>query len=177
MNITYDKNELEPMRVERPLPTDLEVEDEDEALLLLVDEGDWLLPPVAVASVPVPETVEVDLVEVEEGNKLEGSVTLAHERSYSGDVLNVASLLLVPTRPKLGFGAVGAASCRTYHQVLTLSKADTHPTSSQYVWALDKLAMARFSALPLTGHPVSVIQTGFPPAAADVASYAAQKSE
>lgn len=177
--MAYAKNELEAMSVEPPLPAGLEVEDA-EALLLLVD---WLSPPVAevtvvaVASAPEPERVDAELVAVEEGSKLEGSVTLAHERSYSGVVLNVASLLLVPTRPKLGFGVVGAASWRTYHQVLTLPKADAHPTSSQNVWALDKLAMARFSVLPLTGHPVSVIQTGFPPAAPAVALYAAQKSE
>lgn len=173
--MTYAKNELEAVRLEPPLPADLEVEDVEEALLLLVEE-DWLFP-VAIVGVPVPETVEADLVAVEEGSKLDGSVTFAHERSYSGDVLNVASLVLLPTRPKLGFGAVGAASCKTYHQVLILSKADAHPTSSQNVWALDKLAIARFSVLPLTGHPVSVIQTGLPPAAAEVALYAAQKSE
>jgi len=173
--MTKPKNELDATSEETPFPEDFVVEDVVEALVVLLD----VLPPVAVvvAAVPVPvECEEVVAVEaVEDDNKLAGSVTLEHERSYNGDVLNVLSLVLLPTRPKLGFGAVGAASWRTYHQVLTLPKADAHPTSSQNVCAFAKLAMARFSALPLTGHPVSVIQTGFPPAAAEVASYAAQK--
>ena len=174
--MTKPKNELEATSEETPFPADLAVEDVVEALVVLLD----VLPPVAVvATVPVPvecvEAVAVEAVE-EEGNKLAGSVTLLHERLYSGVVLNVESLVLLPTRPKLGSGVVGAASWRTYHQVLTLPKADAHPTSSQNVCALATLAMARFSALlPLTGQPVSVIQTGFPPATAEVASYAAQK--
>ena len=174
--MTKPKNELEATSEETPFPADLAVEDVVEALVVLLD----VLPPVAVvATVPVPvecvEAVAVEAVE-EEGNKLAGSVTLLHERLYSGVVLNVESLVLLPTRPKLGSGAVGAASWRTYHQVLTLPKAEAHPTSSQNVCALATLAMARFSALlPLTGQPVSVIQTGFPPATAEVALYAAQK--
>jgi hypothetical protein len=177
--MTKLKNELEATSSETPFPADLAVEDVVEALVVLLD----VLPPVAVVvaavAVPVPvecvEAVAVEAVE-EEDNKLAGSVTLLHERLYSGVVLNVESLVLLPTRPKLGSGAVGAASWRTYHQVLTLPKADAHPTSSQKVCALATLAIARFSALlPLTGQPVSVIQTGFPPATAEVASYAAQK--
>jgi len=167
------------MSVETPFPADLEVEDVVEALVVLVD----VLPPVPVAVVMAVVAVEcmeliaveLELELVEDDSKLAGSVTLEHERSYSGCVLNVLSLVLLPTRPKLGSGVVGAASWRTYHQVLTLPNADAHPTSSQNVCALAMLAMPRFSALPLTGHPVSVIQTGFPIAAAEVASYAAQK--
>jgi len=179
--MTKPRNELEATSEETPFPADLAVEDVVEALVVLLD----VLPPVAVvvAAVPVPvecvEPVAVEAVEEEaeeEDNKLAGSVTLLHERLYSGVVLIVESLVLLPTRPKLGSGAVGAASWRTYHQVLTLPKAEAHPTSSQNVCALATLAMARFSALlPLTGQPVSVIQTGFPPATAEVASYAAQK--
>jgi hypothetical protein len=132
-------NELEATSEETPFPADLAVEDVVEALVVLLD----VLPPVAVvATVPVPvecvEAVAVEAVE-EEGNKLAGSVTLLHERLYSGVVLNVESLVLLPTRPKLGSGVVGAASWRTYHQVLTLPKADAHPTSSQNVCALASL--------------------------------------
>jgi hypothetical protein len=173
--MTKPRNELEATSSETPFPADFAVEDEVEALVVLLDE----LPLVAVvAAVPVPvECEEVVAVEaVEEDNKLAGSVTLLHERLYSGVVLIVESLVLLPTRPKLGSCTVGAESWRTYHQVLTLPKADAHPTSSQKVCALATLATARFSALlPLIGHPVSVIQTGFPPATAEVASYACQK--
>jgi hypothetical protein len=173
------KNELEATSSATPFPADLAVEDVVEALVVLLDE----LPPVAVvvAAVAVPvecdEVVAVEAVEEdEEDNKLAGSVTLLHERLYSGVVLIVESLVLLPTRPKLGSCTAGAESWRTYHQVLTLPKADAHPTSSQNVCALATLAIARFSGLlPLMGHPVSVIQTGFPPATAEVASYAAQK--
>jgi hypothetical protein len=104
-----------------------------------------LVVPVPVpVPVPEPEPVEVvepvatalalelaldaDALAVDDEDELEGSVTLVHERSYNGVVLKVPSLVLLPTRPKLGTGAVGAASCRTYHQVLILSKADAHPT-------------------------------------------------
>ena len=127
--MAYAKNKLEAMSVEAPFPAEVEVG--EEAVLLFVDvdvERDWLLPPV-VPTVLEPElAVAIDPLAVEVGNKLEGSVTLAHERSYNGDVLKVLSLVLPPRRPKLGFGVVGAASCRTYHQVLTLPKADAHPT-------------------------------------------------
>jgi hypothetical protein len=82
-----------------------------------------------VPAVPEPElAVAIDPLAVEVGDTLKESVTLAHERSYNGDVLKVLSLVLLPRRPKLGFGVVGAASCRTYHQVLTLPKVDVHPT-------------------------------------------------
>jgi len=115
-------------------------------LLFVGVEEDWLLPPVVPTSlesepaatidplvVEVADALEVfDTLEVadalEVGNKLEGSVTLAHERSYNGVVPKSLSLVVPPRRPKLGTGVVGAASCRTYHQVLTLSNADAHPT-------------------------------------------------
>jgi len=177
--MAYAKNKLEAMSDEAPL-----VEVGEVAVVLFVDgEVDlaeaWLAEvllaePEVVGGID-PVAVELPLV-VEDDNKLVGSVTLAHERSYSGDVFKVLSLVLLPRRPKLGTGVVGAASCRTYHQVLTLSKADAHPTWSQNVFALAKLGTARFSVLPLTGHPVSVIHTGLPPAAPEVASYASQKS-
>lgn len=128
--MAYAKDKLEAMSVEAPFPAEVEVE--EEAVPLFVDvEEDWLLPPVVLAVLTLLEpelAVAIDLLAVEVGDTLEESVTLAHERSYNGDVLKVLSLVLLPRRPKLGFGAVGAASCRTYHQVLTLSKADAHPT-------------------------------------------------
>lgn len=74
--------------------------------------------------------------------------------------------------PKLGLGVVGLVSWRVYHQVLVLPKSG-HPTSSQYVLAFARLGMAKFSVFPLTGHPVSVIQTGLLPTAAWVAAKAA----
>jgi len=170
------KNKLEAASVEAPLCVVLVVGAEEVLLPVPVPvdpEEVWVpeLEPVCVAVDPLV----VALVVAVDGNRLEGSETLAHERSYSGDVPKVESLVLVPRRPKLGTGVVGAASCRTYHQVLTLPKADAHPTSSQNVFALAMLGTPRFSVLPLTGHPVSVIQTGFPPAAPTVALYAFQK--
>jgi hypothetical protein len=107
------------------------VEVGEEAVVLFVDvEVDlaeaWLPEPEVVEAID-PVAVEDPLV-VEDGNRLAGSVTLAHERSYNGEVLKVLSLVLLPRRPKLGFGVVGAASCRTYHQVLILPNADAHPT-------------------------------------------------
>jgi len=164
------------------------VEDEELVLVLALEvdvEEEWVFP-LAASPVEVVEPAVVRVLEPEvdfegdavvevDGNRLAGSLTFAQERSYNGVVLKVLSLELLPMTPKLGFGAVGAASCRTYHQVLTLPKADAHPISSQKVFALATLAIPRFSALPLTGHPVSVIQTGLPLPAAAVALYAAQK--
>ena len=119
------------------VPADFEVVVEA-ALPLSVGEDS--LPPVAVAVEPELEVVPddfpvrdglgadaVDDVD-DEDTKLAGSVRFEHERSYNGVVLSVKSLLLLPTRPKLGSGAVGAASCRTYHHVFTLPNADKHPT-------------------------------------------------
>jgi hypothetical protein len=154
-------------------------------LFVVVPEGEEEVP-VPVSEDPVgdvwlpelePVFVAVDPLAVAvEGNRLAGSVTFLHERSYNGDVPMVASLVLLARRPKLGTGVVGAASCRTYHQVFTFPKADAHPISSQKIFALAMLGTPRFSVFPLTGHPVSVIQTGFPPAAPAVALYASQKS-
>jgi hypothetical protein len=177
--MAYAKNKLEPMSAEALFPA--EVEDGEEAEPLLVDVDVEVEVPVDL--VPEPELVletdpvalELDPLEVADGNRLAGSVTLAQERSYNGCVPKVLSLVLLPRRPKLGTGVVGAASWRTYHQVLTLPNADAHPISSQNVFALAKLGTPRFSVFPLMGHPVSVIHTGLPPAAPAVALYAAQK--
>jgi len=195
--MVYANNKLEATSFEAPFPAEVDVEEEVEVLLpadvelLFVDAGlpfvdvesGWLpaamvVPPVTEAELARVADLLADEVDDDDGDgkRLEGSVTLAHERSYNGDVPKVLSLVLLPRRPKLGFGAVGAASCRTYHQVLILPKADAHPISSQNVFAFAKLGTARFSVLPLMGHPVSVIQTGLPPAAPAVALYAAQKS-
>lgn len=135
------KNKLEAMSDEAPFPA--EVDDADAAVEAPVEEGveeavppfvdfavdfavDWL-PETELVVALDPEAVEVD-DELDDDDRLSGSVTLAHERSNNGVVLKLLSLLLVPRRPKLGFGLLGAASCRTYHQVLILSKADAHPT-------------------------------------------------
>ena len=127
------KNKLEEISVEAPFPAEVDVEDEVELLFVAVEDV-WLVPEPEVEVVFDPLEVEVDDVP-------EGSVTPAHERLYNGVVLKVASLVLLPRIPKLGFGVVGAASCRTYHQVLILPKADAHPISSQYVFALAKLGI------------------------------------
>jgi len=86
--------------------------------------------------------------------------TAEQDRSYSGVVLS-----LLPTIPKLGFGVTGAESCSVNQKVLTLPN-EGHPTSSQYVFAFSREGTAWPETEPLTGHPVSVIQTSLPPTAA-----------
>lgn len=93
------------------------------------------------------------------------------ERSKSGVELRVD-----PTTPKLGEGVSGAASCKVYHQVFVDPKSE-HPTSSQYAFAFSREATACPLVGPLTGQPVSVIQTGFPPTAAFVWSTALLKRD
>jgi hypothetical protein len=78
-------------------------------------------------------------------------------RSNKGVVLVSESVT-----PKLG---LAPASSRMYHQVLVLPKRG-QATSSQNCLALAVLATASFSVAPLTGQPVSVIQTSLSPAAA-----------
>lgn len=95
--------------------------------------------------------------------------TLLQDRSYKGVVVKV-----LPTIPKLGAGVVGAESWRVYHQTLVFPNRG-QPASSQYVLAFSVEAMARFAAGPLTGHPVSVIQTSLLPTAAWVALTASLK--
>jgi len=159
--MAYAKNKLEVMSDEAPFPAEV-VEVGEEAVVLFVDVEDARLFPAVEATEPEPEldgdfdpleaeaadepelVDAIELLEAELGSRLAGSVTLAHDRLYNGDVPKVLSLVLLPRRPKLGFGAVGAASCRTYHQVLTLPKADAQPISSQNVCALAKLGTARF---------------------------------
>jgi len=53
-----------------------------------------------------------------------------------------------------------------------LPNAKPHPTWSQYVCAFAVLATAWFEVGPLTGQPVSVIQTGLPPETPTVFWYA-----
>lgn len=119
--------------------------------------------PAEVAS--EPEEAEAEGTELRLGFVLpveEGSVDelelleLGHFRSKSG--LSVKDW---PTMPKLG---LAPTSWRMYHQVLVLSNSE-QPTSSQKVLALATEATASFSLSPLTGQPVSVIQTGLPRAA------------
>lgn len=84
------------------------------------------------------------------------------ERSYRGLVDKVS-----PTIPKLGEGVTGAASCKVYQKTLVFPNKG-QPTWSQYVFAFSTEATARFWFGPLTGQPVSVTQTSFPPTAACV---------
>jgi hypothetical protein len=72
-----------------------------------------------------------------------------------------------PIMPKLGFGVSGAASRRVYHHTLTLPNKE-QPTSFQYLSALSIDATDWPTFLPLTGCPVSVIQTGLPLPASEV---------
>jgi len=105
------------------------VADEDSLVPLAVEAAVAVPVPVALASDPeLAVEADDDPVAVEEGDTLEERTTPSHERSYKGVVLRLLSLALVPTTPKLGFGVVGEASCKTYHQVLTTPKADAHPT-------------------------------------------------
>jgi hypothetical protein len=63
-------------------------------------------------------------IDDEEESGLERSVALGHERSCNGCVPKMSSVVLVPMRPKDGFGVTGIASWRMYHQVLTFPKRD-----------------------------------------------------
>ena len=133
--------------VEAALPVGVELVEEVVLLFVGEEEPDVLppLPPpelsVAVdppaVAVPVPDPelgvatddpVPVDDAVLDCGRRLEGSVTLEQERSYNGCVPRLESLVLLPKRPKDGFGIAGAASWSTYHQVLTFPNADAQPT-------------------------------------------------
>lgn len=108
---------------------------------------------------PVAEVVaEADMDFDEEDDESDA----LQERSYRGVVDSLS-----PTIPKLGEGVSGAASWRVYQKTLVFPNRG-QPTSSQYVLALSMEATARFWSGPLTGQPVSVTQTSFPPTAACV---------
>jgi len=95
-----------------------------------------------------------------------GEATL-QERSKSGWFVTV-----FPITPKLGLGVwPGSESWNVYHHVLVFPNR-SHPTSFQNVLAFSTDGTARPTVLPLTGNPVSVIQTGLPWTAALVASSA-----
>jgi len=66
-----------------------------------------------------------------------------------------------PTRPKLVLGVVGSASCKVYQNVWMFPRI-LQATACQYFSAFGTLATAWPDNGPLTGQPVSVIQTGFP---------------
>ncbi len=95
---------------------------------------------------------------------------LAQERSYKGVVLSGLPEVI----PKDGLGVASSVSSIVYQKMLTLPNLG-HPTSSQYVLALAMDGTPRFSVFPLTGHPVSVIQTSLPPTAAWVTARASSK--
>jgi hypothetical protein len=99
------------------------------------------------AARPVLEEAAAELEEVE----------ALQVRSYRGVVLSPEL-----ETPKLG---LAPSSLRMYHQVLVLPKRG-QATSSQYCLALAVLATARFWLSPVTGQPVSVIQTSLLPATA-----------
>lgn len=149
---------LEPLpEDELPLSVGLEAAPVVVALTDSVATSDAVAdPPSETTAVAVPETEALSL-EVELDEELEEEL---QERSYKGVVVKV-----LPTIPKLGDGVSGAASWRVYHQTFVSSKRG-HPTSSQYVLALSVEGTAWFSVGPLTGQPVSVIQTGLDPTAA-----------
>jgi hypothetical protein len=107
------------------------------------------------SAIPAPEVLEEAAAELEDVEALQ-------LKSYRG-VVSVEE----PVTPKLG--AVVPASSRMYHQVLVVPNRG-QATSSQYCLALAVLATARFSVGPVTGQPVSVIQTSLPPATALVFS-------
>lgn len=102
---------------------------------------------------PEPDSPRLGLaLPVEEGlaTELELVESLGHERSNRGSEFRDL------TRPKLG---LAPASWRMYHQVLVLPNSE-QPTWSQNFLAFSTEAVALFSWGPLTGQPVSVIQTG-----------------
>ncbi|KAL2167770.1 hypothetical protein VTG60DRAFT_830 [Thermothelomyces hinnuleus] len=77
----------------------------------------------------------------------------AHEMSKSGLVPSSSPMI-----PKLGSGFPLAASRSVYHQTLALPKSG-HPTASQKALAFSGDGTASLDVCPLTGNPVSVIQT------------------
>lgn len=95
---------------------------------------------------PVEDEAEAELVDLE----LE---VVLQDRLNRGLVL-----VVLPVTPKLG---LEPASASMYHQVLVSPKRG-QPTSSQYCLALAIEATASPSLGPLTGQPVSVIQTSLP---------------
>jgi hypothetical protein len=111
--------------------------------------------PVAEAA-PEPAFSPTEAVGVPEAKAAELVADL-QLRSNRGVVLESESEI-----PKLG---LAPASARMYHQVLVLPKRG-QATSSQYCLALATLATASPCFSPLTGQPVSVIQTSLLPAAA-----------
>lgn len=124
-----------------------------------------------VAVVAAPDPLAVDVAVDEEPLLLELEEMLEQDRSYNGVVLpNVVT-------PKLSLGVAPlSVSSRVNQKTLTLPNRG-HPTTSQYVLALAREAVARFCCGPLTGHPVSVIQMGFPPTAFWVAAREASKRD
>ena len=116
--------------------------------------------------------LEPEALAVEDGLALlELEETPEQERSKRGVLLKGFPGAI----PKLGLGdALLSVSSRVYHQVLTTPNLG-HPTSCQYVLAFSVLGTARFSVFPVTGHPVSVIQTGLDPTAFTVLSTASLK--
>ena len=76
--------------------------------------------------------------------------------------------------PNEGLGVLGAPSWRVNHQTL-VSPNKGQPTSFQKTSALSTEGTASPEVLPLTGQPVSVIQTGLPPATPLVFARAAWK--
>ena len=77
--------------------------------------------PLAAELCRVDATLETD--EEADGTELEDADDIVeHSKLYSGVVDKLDA-----TMPKLGLGVVGAASCKVYHQVLTVPNKE-HPT-------------------------------------------------
>jgi len=110
----------------------------------------------AVADDAVLTWLLVEVLEEEEDDADAAVEPLLQVRLYSA-----ALSISAGTMPNEGDGVVGAASWRTYHQVLTSPKR-AQPTWSQYVCALAVDATASFSVGPDTGQPVSVTHTDLP---------------
>lgn len=161
----------EALPIPLPAPRDGESPPPDEARgeLVATDTTDATDAEMEALAEPL-EPPEVPELVVVDGVLLELEETAEQERSKYGVVLKG----LPSTIPKLGLVWTASLSVRVYHQVLVLPKRG-HPTASQYVLALAALGTARLAVEPLTGHPVSVTQTGFPPTAACVALRASWK--
>lgn len=109
-------------------------------------------------SEPEPEPMESLFKMAPVGVELAAALELEELEELEQDRSKIGVLRSLLTTPKLG---LAPSSSSMYHQVLVLPKSG-QATSSQYCLALAIEAVASPSWGPLTGQPVSVIQTSLP---------------
>lgn len=100
------------------------------------------------------------------GDGVAGEASCKVNLYIAGQYLPDRTRITVPIRNAWAqaFGIFRNWSSQTYHHVFVTPKKE-HPTVSQYAFALSMEGTAKLRVGPLTGQPVSVIQTGFPPTA------------